>query len=164
MWDQVSGATNGDNILLVTQCDKLKNELERARVMKRLKAETGDRFQQIFPISLLQAIEAGDDFSIWEQSGAAEFIEQLLTLIMKPPHAAADRQADGQERTECLSSSLIVEHVAEVVQEDPSIQDMQKADDLDGGNVDRIRPKRVRIKTRIKPRTPRPQSKAVGIG
>ncbi|MEW9922062.1 dynamin family protein [Marimonas sp. MJW-29] len=164
MWDEISASTNGNNILLVTQFDKLKNEFERARVMKRLKIETKGKFEEIFSISLLQAIEAGDDFSIWEKSGAAGFIDHLISLILNTSHDAPQTGPESQEPVGGASSSVIVEHVAEVVQDDPSISDMQIPDELDQADVGYVRPRRVRIKTKIRPRTPRPPSRAVGNG
>ncbi|SHH31207.1 dynamin family protein [Marivita hallyeonensis] len=153
MWDQISGSTNGNNILLVTQFDKLRTELEGARVLNRLKSETRDKFRDIFTISLLQAIEAGDDFEIWRQSGAAEFTEHLIALLLnKLPDKG--KESNASAKAAAASSGLVVEHVAEVVQDPPATAPE------DGENVARIRPKRVRIKTRIRPRTPRPSSSA----
>ena len=157
MWDQVSGSTDGHNILLVTQFDKLRNELEGARVLNRLKAETKGKFQAMFPISLVRAIEAGDDFSIWQRSGAAEFIEYLVSLLLRTGQDGKS-QVGGAGYSAEMSSEFVVEHIAEVVENDPSVEDS------DIKTVDRIRPKRVRIKTRITPRTPRPPGRAVGNG
>ncbi|OSQ42930.1 dynamin family protein [Marivita geojedonensis] len=156
MWDQVAGSTNGNNILLVTQFDKLKSEFERARVLNRMRSEAGGMFKEIFAVSLLQAIEAGDDFAIWKQSGAGEFIEYLVSLLLQTPLNKSRGIGAMQQTTLQPSPSVIVEHVAEVVDSDlPSrTQDVSDAD--------RIRPKRVRIKTRITPRTPRPPKHAVG--
>lgn len=164
MWDEISASTNGNNILLVTQYDKLKNELERARVLKRLKAETHGKFDEIFCISLLQAIEAGDDFSIWEKSGAAEFIDHLISMILNTSHNAAQTGPETQEQGGGAPSTVIIEHVAEVVQDDPSISETNPPDEMDLGNVGYIKPRRVRIKTKIRPRTPRPPGRAVGNG
>ena len=38
-------------------------------------------FGGTFPISLLQALEAGDDFEKWDGSGAGPFVEHFLETI-----------------------------------------------------------------------------------
>lgn len=158
MWDEILGSTDGKNILLATQVDKLRNKRESARVLKRLNKEAKGKFQKIFPISLLQAIEAEDDFATWNQSGAAEFTEFLVALLLNTSKADVHSQSDTTERFGAMPSDLVVEHVAEVVENE------QSSKDAVGETVDLITPKRVRIKTRIKPRAKRPQQKAVGNG
>ena len=159
MWDKISRSSAGESILLVTQIDKLRNGLERLRVLNRLEAETAGKFKAIFPISLLQAIEAGEDFTIWQESGATAFVEYLVTHLLQMPRSHQQSQSGDSARREESSSELTFEHVAEVVEEEPSRDSALVTTPADCADTARVTPRRVRIRTRIKPRTPRPESK-----
>ncbi len=94
-WEQVIEKTNGDNLLLVTQFDKLQTDRDRSRVMARVRAETAGRFQAVYPISLTQALNAGEDSDKWEQSGAGAFTEHLIEMLLSPSELA-DREAEPE--------------------------------------------------------------------
>ena len=82
-WDRMRGATSGLNLLLVTQFDKLRSPRDRTRVLSRVMAETSGKFAAVFPVSLLDAIAAGDDFDAWKESGAHAFMERLVEIDRK---------------------------------------------------------------------------------
>jgi hypothetical protein len=82
IWDSLRAASSGRNLLLVTQFDKLRNPRDQNRVLKRVARETEGLFEQIYPVSLLTALEAGDDFEAWKTSGAADFIEHVIGSLM----------------------------------------------------------------------------------
>ena len=67
----------------VSVSQKIKNttEKDRLRVFKRVRRETAGQFAATFPISLLQALEAGDNFDLWDASGAGPFVEHLIQAI-----------------------------------------------------------------------------------
>jgi hypothetical protein len=88
-WDRMRGATRGANLLLVTQFDKLRTPRDRARVMNRVLAETAGKFSAVFPVSLLDAMAAGDDFDAWRESGAHAVMERMVEILLAP-HAAAE--------------------------------------------------------------------------
>jgi len=77
VWSMVPEALKKKSILLLTRIDKILNERDRQRVIHRVRREAGSEFREIFPISLLHAIEAGDDREKWERSGA-----EALTLYL----------------------------------------------------------------------------------
>lgn len=91
-WESIRDLTNGDNILIVTQFDKLHSDRDRARVMSRVRKETDGQFQAIYPVSLLQALEAGEDQDAWQDSGAAEFTEHLVEMLLNPSEFRATDQ------------------------------------------------------------------------
>jgi len=88
VWEQIAGGTNGRNLLLITQMDKLRNARDRSRVLKRVKKEAGDLFEAIYPVSLTEALAAEEDAGLWDASGAAAFVEHLVDLLLNAPLAA----------------------------------------------------------------------------
>ncbi|MDU8927836.1 GTPase [Alisedimentitalea sp. MJ-SS2] len=84
IWERALPATNGRNILLVTQIDKLRNPRDRKRVMTRVRRETDGLFEAIFPISVLQAMESEEDETVLEESGMLAFLNHLVGMLLKP--------------------------------------------------------------------------------
>lgn len=83
-WQAAMGKTMGRNLLLVTQIDKLTSERDRSRVMARVRAETEGLFEGHYSISLTDAQAAGEDEEKWAASGAAEFTEHLVDILVSP--------------------------------------------------------------------------------
>lgn len=81
VWDSFPEEVRARSILLVTRFDKLTEERDRLRVLARVKRETRGKFGALFPISLTQALAAGDNAEAWEASGAHHFAEHLMELI-----------------------------------------------------------------------------------
>lgn len=81
VWESMPQAVRDNSILLITRYDKLTTERDRLRVFKRVMRETEGMFGGIFPISLLQAIRAGEDYELWDASGAGPFTEHLIDMI-----------------------------------------------------------------------------------
>ena len=102
MWDRMRPATAGANLLLVTQFDKLRNPRDRARVLARVASETAGKFAATYPVSLLDALEAGDDLDAWKDSGAHDFMERLVEILLDPPAAPVAATAAG--RAACCRS------------------------------------------------------------
>ncbi len=86
-WESVVDMTNGRNLMLVTQVDKLTSDRDRDRVLSRVKSETADLFAGHYPISLTEALAAGDDAEKWHDSGAADFTGHLVELLIEPADA-----------------------------------------------------------------------------
>lgn len=96
VWDDVSDDIKAKSILLLTRWDKLITEQDRKRVYTRIAKETDGLFRTILPVSLTQALDAGDDYEAWQASGAADLMEQLSSLIAdlnNPEQAVAKRPA-----------------------------------------------------------------------
>ncbi|MEM9498377.1 MAG: dynamin family protein [Pseudomonadota bacterium] len=81
VWDDVREQTNGNNLLVVTQFDKIREESDRRRLLARLEKETRGLFKGVFPVALIEAIRAKDK-SEWAQSGASAFSERLVDLLL----------------------------------------------------------------------------------
>ena len=89
VWDTIPDAVRNNSILLITRFDKLTTDNDRRRVFKRVLRETKDLFAGTFPISLIQALAAGDDYEKWDASGAGPFVNHLIETIEKVSKLAA---------------------------------------------------------------------------
>ncbi|MEL6685082.1 MAG: dynamin family protein [Pseudomonadota bacterium] len=83
VWNDMPQAVRENSTLLITRFDKLTNEKDRGRVLKRVTRETAGQFGGTFPVSLLQAIQAGDNYDKWDASGAGPFTSHLIDMIEK---------------------------------------------------------------------------------
>ncbi len=95
-WKSIRQEIPGPNTLLITHFDALQNDRDQARVLKRVVREAGDTFQSVFPVSLLQALSAGDDMDVWKRSGADAFVENLIELLVRWS-ATPQEEADAPE-------------------------------------------------------------------
>jgi len=77
------------SILLITRYDKLISDSDRRRVLQRVRLETDGQFAASFPISLVQALQAGDDYDKWDASGAGPFVTHLVDMIENLAKVAA---------------------------------------------------------------------------
>jgi hypothetical protein len=57
--------------------------------LARVKHETKGQFGATFPVSLLQALNAGDDYDAWDASGAGAFTEHLIEMVQELTSAVA---------------------------------------------------------------------------
>lgn len=89
VWDQMPEAVRKRSILLITRFDKLTTERDRNRVLARVKHETKGQFGATFPVSLLQALNAGEDYDAWDASGAGAFTEHLIEMVQELTMAVA---------------------------------------------------------------------------
>ena len=74
VWAMMPDALRDFSILLITRYDKLISDNDRRRVLQRVRLETDGQFAASFPISLVQALQAGDDYDKWDASGAGPFV------------------------------------------------------------------------------------------
>ncbi len=81
VWDTVPEAVRAKSVLLITRFDKLVSELDRTRVLARVKKETDGLFDEVFPISLTDALDGFEDYDLWQSSGAADFTDHLVEMI-----------------------------------------------------------------------------------
>lgn len=82
VWEEISERLEGPNTLLITHFDKLRSCRDQDRVVRRVRKETGEAFGAIFPLSLSQALAAGEDMEVWKTSGADSFIEYLVDMLV----------------------------------------------------------------------------------
>jgi hypothetical protein len=81
VWDTIPEAVREKSVLLVTRFDKLTTDRDRRRVLARLGKETKGLFGEMFPISLTEALAAGDDYDAFDKSGGGAFLQHLIPLI-----------------------------------------------------------------------------------
>ncbi|MFK7940966.1 MAG: dynamin family protein [Roseovarius sp.] len=185
-WESISERTNGANILLVTQVDKLGSARDLDRVMMRVRKETKGQFQHVFPLSIIDAIAAGDDEAEWEASGAGPFIDTLVELLMSPPARVqetgqqAGQQAGQQDvpKTPDVAAQATPQPAARKIEAQPkpdtvahvptaaptaaptpqpAAQMPERAAPVAYGATS-VMPKRVRVLTQMRGRTARPGS------
>jgi hypothetical protein len=168
VWDTIPEAVRQKSTLLVTRFDKLTTERDRFRVLARLRKETSDLFGATFPISLTEALAAGEDDEAFENSGGGAFLEHLIPLIdelyetiggteetlfeMASGENMADVSTDSsaQETSETATEEEVVnlengqnpEHHPDLKNDDVGGQTNETAE----RDTPRIMPKRIRAK------------------
>lgn len=81
VWSHMPKELHEKSILLLTRMDRILSERDRGRVVKRVQKEAGSMFRKILPVSLIKAVEAGEDPQAWEESGAGDLLTMLSTLV-----------------------------------------------------------------------------------
>ena len=98
-WSILAPELRAPGVLLVTHFDKLTSERDGARVLRRVTREAGEAFGAVFPIALPLALSAGEDMDAWKTSGADQFVEHLIDLLLhwedrsRPRAVASDPDA-----------------------------------------------------------------------
>jgi len=98
-WDLVKPETNGRNLLVVTQFDKITSDRDRTRLLRRLEREAKDLFQGVYPVALIDAIRAQNEAQ-WRESGAADFSEKLVDLLLKEMDQPTDNPPPQTRRAQ----------------------------------------------------------------
>ncbi len=81
IWDDVPIELHDRSILLLTRFDKVRSTDDGARVLSRVKREVDGLFQHVFPVALVEALEAGEDEEVWQASGMDDFCQAFLQTI-----------------------------------------------------------------------------------
>ncbi|MCU0829786.1 MAG: 50S ribosome-binding GTPase [Tabrizicola sp.] len=81
VWSGFPQEMRKNSLLLITRFDKIVGENDRAKVLKRVTQEVDGMFAHVFPVSLLKAMNAGDDEQKWVESGADAFTTALFEII-----------------------------------------------------------------------------------
>jgi hypothetical protein len=101
VWESLDPKLFASSLLLVTRFDKLHSETDRARVMRRVERETDGLFSARLPISLTDALAAGDDPELLDRSGASALMARLVEILgdldTRAPRPAA---REGAARTQ----------------------------------------------------------------
>lgn len=121
VWDEMPMSVRENSILLITRFDKLTNEKDRSRVLKRVMRETEGQFGGTFPVSLLQAIKAGDDYDLWDASGAGPFTAYLIDMIVRLSKLTARSETPlyNLESTAAVPEPVVTPVVPRRVQRSP---------------------------------------------
>ncbi len=81
VWQSLPSDLRTKSMLLITRIDKILNDRDRQKILKRVARETDGLFAKTFPISLTQALVAKDDAEQWEKCGADAFSQSLIQLL-----------------------------------------------------------------------------------
>lgn len=98
VWATFPEELRAHSMLLVTRFDKIISEADRLRVLKRVATETRGLFAEFFPISLTQAMAAGDDQKVWVASGGYAFTNALFDLVNRLADSDATLTDDVQDQ------------------------------------------------------------------
>lgn len=81
VWSTFPVEMRNNSMLLITRFDKILGDNDKSKVLKRVTAEVDGLFSEVFPVSLLKAMTAGDDEAKWIDSGAQAFTTALFDLV-----------------------------------------------------------------------------------
>lgn len=153
VWESLPETLHAKSLLLLTRIDKISRGSDRERLLRRVQKETEGLFAEVLPISLLEAIEAGEDKDKWEASGAERFTQTLVDLLQEvgvPRRTRATASATATLRPDFGSASAA---------DEPDEAD----DEMPGGPSGGIMPRRVTPRTGLRPgtrRTERPAARS----
>lgn len=163
-WELIKERTNGDNILLVTQVDKLRGDRDVDRVLTRVRKETEGLFKAVYPLSIIEALNAGDDFNKWQESGAAEFVDHLVELLLNASECGDSEPVASQEATKVPQKQDLPDSEASSALQEKGESPLADASPRPQNtpakpmvyNANSVIPKRVRVLTEMRGRTARP--------
>lgn len=92
VWDSLPETLNDKSLLLLTRFDKILSTRDKTRLMDRVRRETDGLFRDMFPVSLTEALNAGENRDAWEESGAEPFVKCLVDLLMNRGTIPQDSQ------------------------------------------------------------------------
>lgn len=132
VWASLPNTLHAHSLLLLTRIDKVPDERDREKILRRVQNEAGDLFRACLPISLLQAANEQNDYEAWLRTGAGDFARYFKDILndLKPV-------SDGE-------TSENANELHEVIR----ISDGVKS----GANTPRIVPRRVGAVRAITPR------------
>ena len=81
VWADLPETLYDRSLLLITRIDKITAPDDRRRLLARVEKETRGLFAGRYPISLIEALAAGDDAAAWAASGAESFSDALADLV-----------------------------------------------------------------------------------
>lgn len=81
VWSTFPAEMRRNSLLLITRFDKILGDKDKNKVVKRVTTEVEGLFAEVYPVSLLKAMTAGDDETKWIESGAQEFTTALFDLV-----------------------------------------------------------------------------------
>ena len=104
VWNSFPAEMRRNSLLLITRFDKIIGDADRAKVLKRVRHEVDGLFAGVIPVSLLMAMNAGDDEQKWVDSGADAFSTALFEII----HRLIDQGAPepGEEGAPAITPDI----------------------------------------------------------
>lgn len=99
VWSAVNPSLYDKSLLLLTRIDKIMNDRDRQRVVRRVEKEVNGNFAGVLPISLTDAIAAGDDHDLWQKSGAEAFAIAMIEIVEAIAKGNRSTPANGPAQT-----------------------------------------------------------------
>ena len=78
LWETVPPELQSRSLLLITRMDKIRAEVDKARILHRVTNETSGLFKKVLPISLVEALSNPGNEAVMEDSGAADMVRFLI--------------------------------------------------------------------------------------
>lgn len=117
VWQMMPKELYARSFLLLTRMDKILSDRDRQRLVRRVEKETEGLFRQVCPISLLEAIQAGDNPVAWANSGAEDFMEALHHVIEGVAPKPSDELRQKRENSRPVSAAQMFGEAADLPQE-----------------------------------------------
>lgn len=83
LWDTMPEELKPRSLLLITRMDKIRSEVDRARILRRTQHEAGHLFGQVTAISLTDALTTPTDDTVLEECGASHMVQFLISSLEK---------------------------------------------------------------------------------
>ena len=123
VWERTLPETDGRNLLLVSQIDKLTSDRDRERVLTRVRKETGGMFRAVMPLSLDARAREGDVEDVAPDSDLGRFLVTLVDMLLSGDAAPAPAPAEAPvaaARTEPVAPVRAVAQTAEEEEQAPA--------------------------------------------
>jgi len=163
VWEGVDPALFPRSMLLLTRIDKIASPRDRERIAARVRREAEGMFRAVFPISLTEALAAGDDPEVWAASGAEAFADALLEVVqalareIAAGNAPADRRVPRAAPARAASAAQTEEMADEAAAAAPvNPFDRLRARAATGGGEPAVVPGVLPRRVAVEVRTPRP--------
>ena len=110
LWESMPPALWARSLLLVTRIDQVPEDIDRRRILARVRKEAGAQFAKVLPIALPQAFAGREDREVQIASGAAammEYLEAALAEIMAasdPAQLRTDPAAPSPQTVEAMAT------------------------------------------------------------
>ncbi len=95
VWSTFPAEMRKNSLLLITRFDKILGDKDKAKVLKRVTNEVEGLFADVYPVSLLKAMTAGEDETKWIESGAQTFTNALFDLVHRLIDEGAPEPGEG---------------------------------------------------------------------
>ncbi|MCX7287187.1 MAG: 50S ribosome-binding GTPase [Rhodobacterales bacterium] len=99
VWNGFPQEMRRNSLLLITRFDKIVSDKDKTKVVKRVVQEVEGLFAEVFPVSLLKAMQAGDDAEKWKDSGAEALATALFEIIHRLIDEGAPEAGDADKPT-----------------------------------------------------------------
>jgi len=117
VWSTLPDTLHSNSLLLLTRIDKITNEKDREKIIRRVRMEVGDQFRACLPISLLQAANEQNDYDAWLRTGAGDFAGYFKQILddLTPNSDLRFSERSGAETATCVAAEARSEEIAQRV-------------------------------------------------